>query len=396
MKSILLKIFIVLSLFFPAFYSTFNEEYKMEYYAVFTAAYGVLLLYMLYEGMKGKRKKGQGFVPVFGGVLLIYFLISLYVNYKYLHWYGEQINNTIAFLFFLFLCWYQDSLGEDGDSLVMFFLRCAVLSNLCSILYYFMGYTSYLICNNHFYFIRLPEDYYEFRHYWIYSHKSDYALMLLVFMAAAVRFRDKFKNRITFGLSMTVLLAALFLSHSWTGFLAAGLLIAGAALDRIDWKKFRFHKIYLLWLVFLAAGGGLALKILMAERNIFSLGSRTGIWAGALREIKANPMGWGLKFGEALFDTGLGWSANNAHNVFLNAMLRFSIPVGLCFILLFVMIMIYTLKKSRSFLAVGMWLGCLMLMNMDYALLNYEMGMFLFTVYLVCVYQAGSERKVSV
>lgn len=37
-----------------------------------------------------------------------------------------------------------------------------------------------------------------------------------------------------------------------------------------------------------------------------------------------------------------------------------------------------------------------MLMNMDYALLNYEMGMFLFTVYLVCVYQAGSERKVSV
>lgn len=30
--------------------------------------------------------------------LLIYNLLSLYFNHKYLHWYWEQVNNTVAFL----------------------------------------------------------------------------------------------------------------------------------------------------------------------------------------------------------------------------------------------------------------------------------------------------------
>ena len=32
MKTISLKLFIIFSLFFPAFYGPFNEDYKMEYY----------------------------------------------------------------------------------------------------------------------------------------------------------------------------------------------------------------------------------------------------------------------------------------------------------------------------------------------------------------------------
>lgn len=394
MKSISLKLFIIFSLFFPAFYGPFNEEYKMEYYAAFTLAYGALLVYMIWQVFRGQRKsQGDRFPILYLAGILIYNLLSLYMNVRYLHWYGEQINNTIAFLFLFCLCWYEDSLGEQDDKLIMFFLQCAVLSNILSIIYFFMGYTSYLICNNQFFFNRLPEDYYEFRHYWIYSHKSDYALMLVAFMTAAVRFRNKFRNRYTWGFSMFVFLFAMFLTHSWTGFGAAALVFLGACMDKIDWKRFRFRKIYLLGGAVAAAGGAIALKILTRERDLLSLGGRLEIWSGAVKEILRNPKGWGYLFGETLFEVTPVWQTNNAHNVFLNALLRFSIPVGLCFVLLFFMIMIYSLYKSRTWTAVGMWLGFLILLNMDYSLLNYEMGMFLFIVYLVCIYSAKGRKR---
>lgn len=251
MKRFLLKLFVVLSLFFLAFYSAFNEDYKMEYYAVFTVAYGVLLLYMLYEFVKGKREKEQRFGIVFAGVLLLYNIVSLYINVNYLHWYGEQIDNTTAFLVSLFLCRHRESLGENGDSMVIFFLRCAVLSNLCSILYYFLGYVNFLICNNHFYFTRIPGGNYEFRHYWLYSHKSDYAVMLIAFMVVAVRFHDKFKNRIIFRVSMLILLTALLLFHSRTGFLAMGMWLGFLMRMNMDYVLLSYGLGMFLFVVYL-------------------------------------------------------------------------------------------------------------------------------------------------
>lgn len=393
MRIFSLKLFIVFSLFLPAFYSPFNEEYKMEYYAIFTLAYGALLLYMawmLFRGQKGQRDRFQ---IVYPAGILIYNLVSLYMNVKYLHWYGEQINNTIAFLFFLCLCCYENSLGEQKDNLVMFFLRCAVLSNVLSIIYFFMGYTSYIICNNQLHLIRLEEGYYEFRHYWIYSHKSDYALMLVGFMAVAVRFRNKFRSQIAWYFSMAVFLFALFLTHSWTGFGAAALVLLGACMGKIDWKKFQFRKIHLLWGAIILIGGGGIIKLLGRERELLSIGRRLNIWSGAVREIIRTPTGWGYWFTEVLFQATPDWQVNNAHNVFLNAMLRFSLPVGICFILLLFMIMVYSIYKSRTWLALGMWLGFLVLLNMDYSLLNYEMGMFLFIIYLVCIYEQDKRGR---
>ena len=385
MKTLCLKLFIILSLFFPAVYSPFTEDYKAEYYVIFTLAYGALLVYMGWQLFRGQRKRGDKFCLIYLAGILLYNVLSLYMNAVYLHWYGEQISNTIAFAFFLFLCWYEDSLGEQGGSLVMFLLRCAVISNILSILYFFMGYVSYLICNNKFWLIRLPEGYYEFRHHWIYSHKSDYALMLTAFIALAVRFRNLFRSRFTWCFSLAVFLAALFLTHSWTGFGVVVLVLLGAWMDSIDWKKVRFRKIYLLWGAAAVMGGGIFLKLLMRERNLFSLGGRLDIWRGAVREILEKPEGWGYWFGEVLFEASPGWQVNNAHNVFLNVLLRFSVPVGLSFILLFLLIIGYCLWKSRTWMAAGMWFGFLVFLNMDYCLLNYEMGMFLFVVYLGCV-----------
>ncbi|MEI3525674.1 MAG: hypothetical protein V8Q27_05730 [Eubacteriales bacterium] len=140
MKTFFLKLFMVFSLFFPAFWSTFSEDYKMEYYAVFTAAYGALLLSMAACAIKGGWKKKQVFALCLAGGLLIYNILSLWFNVRELHWFGEQIDNTVAFLFLLVLCM-QEPLGEKPENLIRFFLGCAVVSNLLSIVYFFAGYT---------------------------------------------------------------------------------------------------------------------------------------------------------------------------------------------------------------------------------------------------------------
>ena len=81
--------------------------------------------------------------------------------------------------------------------------------------------------------------------------------------------------------------------------------------------------------------------------------------------------------------TETGMMTNNAHNLFLNQILRFSIPAGVCFTLLFLGIAVYTLIKGRSFLMTGTWLALLLLLNMDYSLMSVNMALVFLIVYLI-------------
>lgn len=96
-----------------------------------------------------------------------------------------------------------------------------------------------------------------------------------------------------------------------------------------------------------------------------------------------------MRFGESAIDVnGEGWwFVNNAHNVFFNQMLRFSIPVGIIFTLLFLGIVIYTLVKGRSFLVTGTWIALLVLLDMDYALMSTEMALLFLIVWLISMYR---------
>ena len=72
-------------------------------------------------------------------------------------------------------------------------------------------------------------------------------------------------------------------------------------------------------------------------------------------------------------------------------MLRFSIPVGVCFTLLFLGIVIYTLVKGRSFLLAGTWIALLVLLNMDYSLMSLQMALLFLIIYLIM--RKGQERR---
>lgn len=97
-----------------------------------------------------------------------------------------------------------------------------------------------------------------------------------------------------------------------------------------------------------------------------------------------------MRFGESAIQATETLLVNNGHNIFLNSMLRFSVPVGICFSILFLGIAIYSMIKSKSFLAAGMWLALLILLNMDYALMSLQMAQLFLIIYLVCFY----KRKV--
>ena len=388
----------VLALFFPAFYSVFDADYLIEYYGGFSWAYAALTLSLLFLVLQKRFRKPNRLFWVMLAGIVVYNVLFTYYNVRYLHWYGEQINNTIAFLFILCLLGFDNTIMDKEQDIIPFLIKAAVISNLCSILYFILGYTSLVICNNHIIFGKLPEDFYEFRHYWVYSHKSDYALMLIGFLALCIRHKDKFSKKWWYFFSLAVFLTALVLTHSWTGILGAAVVFVGSLLDKINWKQIVIRKIHMaggIGIVLLAAAGG---KILLAERNLLSLGNRLPIWKGALRTIGEYPHGWGFYFGEVLIDCGDGLAVNNAHNIFLNAMLRFSAPVGICFTLLFLLILGYAVYRCRSWMGAGFCAASFMLLNMDYALMNYEVAMFLLIVYLVCLYEglgnsgAGLEK----
>lgn len=391
----ILRAAFVFMLLFPAFYSPHTDVYQSAYYAGFSWAYFLLVLYMLLQLVwnRGKLARLHAAAAVYFGVLLFYNVLSLYFNHKYLHWYWEQINNTVAFLFMAALLGFQIRLDEGKHDNILFLMRCIVISNVGSIIYYLLGYTNLLICNNQFIFFELPSNFYETRHYWIYSHKSEYALMLVAFMALFTAYRKKFKNMLTFLLSMAVLLFCLYLTHSWTGIAGVFLIILGGVLDQVNWKEFRPRKWHFAAAaVFLAAGGAVAWEVL-SERNIMTLGDRVPIWKAVWQVILDHPEGWGMRFGTSMIQTETGLLVNNAHNVFLNQMLRFSIPVGICFILLFLGLVVYTLVKSRSFLMAGTWLALLLLLDMDYSMMSLQMALLFLIVYLVSIKKKNERLK---
>lgn len=390
MKSISLKLFIIFSLLFPMFYSPFTDVYQSAYYGGFSWAYLFLVLYMGLQLRGNERKNWKPWIPYLT-VLGAYNLLSLYFNYKYLHWYWEQINNSAAFLAFMVLAGCGAGLDDGKQDHIRFLIHCIVLSNSASIIYFLLGYTKLLLCNNQFVFFRLPGDFYETRHYWLYSHKSEYSLMLIAFLALFVCYREKFRNRITYILSVLVLFVCLYLTHSWTGVAGVPFIFFGALLDRIDLKKFQWKKQYfVVGMVLLLAAGAIGYKM-FSERDIMSLGSRPQIWSAALRIIREHPEGWGMRFGESAIQATESLLVNNGHNLFLNAMLRFSVPAGLCFDILFLGIAVYSVVKSRRFLPAGMWLALLILLNMDYALMSLQMAMLFFIVYLVCFYKSSAS-----
>lgn len=389
-EEVLMKAFIFTTLFFPLYYS--KPQQQPYFYPEISLPYCILTLYLIVVILKRPKLQQKKFGLLFGGLLLIYNVVFLYYNHKYQHWYWEQINNTIAFLFFLSLCIRTGSTDLKIKRIIPFLLGCVLISNALGIVCYLFGYTQAFFCNG-VQLLRLPEDFYEERFSWIYSHKSEYGLMLAGFFALVLRYRQTFRSKITFAGGLLILAVALWFTHSWTSVGACAVVVFGAVLDAIPWKQFKLRWFHVAGAGAALAAGALLAKKILGERDLSSLGSRLPIWKQFAGIISRHPEGIGVEFNHYFIKVTDTWAVNNFHNVFLNVIFRFSVPVGILFILLVLFVIGYSLWKAKSFLSVGTWIALLMILNMDYSLLNYEIAMFLFLIYMIMIYQEPAPVK---
>lgn len=390
----MIKHVIAATLFFPYIYSHNENWYYQDF--VLPNFFAILAMVFIFTSWKLDFKRNAIFVSGLGILLLAYNVCATYMNVKYHHWYGEQINVTIAFLFFIVLLLVKDSHALIDTATIKATIHMIVASNVLAICFRLpTGYNRIIIINDWVRLETYPESTQE-QFAWLYGHKSEYGLLLVLCVAFFVIYRKQFKNVFTYVLSLGVLFVALYVSDSYTAIGASMLIFVGQFLDYLVTAK--WWKKLIVTLIVLLPSFLMSLKIIYkisANRDILSLGYRTYIWQTLLPVIKHNPNGVSGVFGETsyILNHPGHWTiyVNNCHNVFLNHMFRFSIPAGLLFFTLFIYLFFWTLKKNIAFQTLFIIISILIPMSIDHALTTLELSALLIII-LLCFFTMNSQK----
>lgn len=379
-SSILLKVFFVIALFCPIsttmegarYYPYYPEFLLVNAVAVFF--WGVYIL-SLFAHRRWNRENKVFCVKFFVLIILYYFFYR--VAQLTIQWDWQGWNGLVSFGLFLFLMMGLNMEWIQKHRVIRFINRAIVVSHVVAILVYLKGNLAVYWYDFKLKFITDSiRRYGEIRYNWIYVHKSQYALMVLLAMAFIITYRKEFYNKITFIISLIILEVAICISHTNAAIVGSLILLTGFVLDYLvnNYKKMQF-RIRVLGscitvLVLTSISRILFLKI-QSERSIIDLGGRVYIWKHSIETILNNARGIGNQFTlmPILIPEWNGQHVTNAHNFFLNEFLRFSIPVGICFTMLFILIITYSLEKKFSFLTVGIWVAVIISWMMDYAVL---------------------------
>ena len=384
----LLKHVVAVSLFIPYIYSKTNNVWYQDF--ILANAFAILTMITIITSWKLEFKKNGIFLAGLGILLLAYNIVSTYMNYKYHHWYGEQINTTICFLFFMLLLMVKDSHALFDNTFLRSVIHMMVTSNVLAIGYRLITEQNRILFINNYVRLDKYEVDYAPQYCWVYMHKCQYAFILVLCIAFCVVYRKLFRNMLTYLLSLGVLLFALYLSDTYTSMAACTLIFIGLFIDYLCkakwWKK-------LIAAVGLGIPGMVACVYLInkigAKRDLLSLGSRKYIWYVSWKTITNNPNGLidfvmgGDMYCYYVEELGYGLYTFNAHNIFMNQMLRFSIPVGGIYLALILTLFLFSLKRKPSFLSLGIWSSLIIPLCMDYSMTCAETTVFLLIIYCI-------------
>lgn len=378
----LLKHVVAVSLFIPYIYSHRDNCYYQDF--ILANFFAVLTMICIFTSWKLDLRKNGILLAGMAILLIAYNVCFTYMNYHYHHWYGEQINTTIIFLFFMVLLMVKDVHALIDNSVIRSIIHMMVITNVLAIGYRLITEQNrILILNN---VVRLDKYEGKMAEYfsWLYIYKSNYAFILVLCIAFCVVYRKLFRNIFTYMLSLGVLGFALYLSDTYASMAAAALIFVGQLLDYI-WKAKWWKK--LVTAVTLGVPGIFGCmklyEIIGENRDLLTLGQRTRIWKGSWDIITNNPNGMmdfaiGVDKFIYFVHPQKGWNIKtyNCHNVFLNQMFRFSIPVGGIFTLILLIIFLIAIKRNFTFTTLSITVSLLIPLCMDYALTNLELILF--------------------
>lgn len=391
--SLLFKILIATMILYPAYSVRENNTYYIRLVLpniliVITLAWHLLFCPKQYQADRTTR----GFSAICAITLILYNAVCYYFNGLYGQWYWDQANYTIGILFFLFLVLRMPRQELNRMELPRFILFVTVISTLIC---FFMFHKYELQSLN----IRWDaasrnnqNAEYGIRCSWLFPHKSQYALVLLMSSFLVLRHRGIFSRKwISWGIFF-LLLYGLYICDTMSAFGGLILGLGGMFVDYLKKKGLLLNKYTFAGAGLLAVVCVVIVALIGRQRNLYTLGVRIPIWTESVRNILANPAGIGQRFGSHFGMHAIGaLYVDNCHNVFLNHALRFSIPAGILFTILILLIAAYTIYVSRSFFALGSWLGILFLLNMDQALTPVQFAYFLLLTYFLYLYEPSDR-----
>lgn len=384
----MIKHVVAVSLFFPYIYSARANMYYQDF--ILANFFAILAMVFIFTSWKLDLRRNSILLAGMGILLIAYNVCFTYMNYHYHHWYGEQINTTIIFLFFMVLLMVKDVHALIDNSMIRSIIHMMVISNVLAIGYRLItDQNRILIMNNVIRRDKYVDELMEPMFSWLYIAKCNYAFILVLCIAFCVVYRKLFRNMFTYILSLGVLYFALYLSNTYASMVAATLIFVGQFLDYL--RKAKWWKKLLVTLILSVPGVIFAMTLyekIEKNRNLLTLNGRTKIWKGSWETITTNANGLiDFNMGVDTFIFNIrpnGWPeySYNCHNVFMNQMFRFSIPVGGIFTLIFVMLLLFSIKRNLSFTMLSFVFAITIPFFMDYSLTNME---FIFYMLLIFV-----------
>lgn len=382
--------FIFFSMCYPIYTSKMQSLYSPD--IIVANIFAVLFITTAAYQRRIAVSKNRLFLLTMSLALLGFNICSVYVNQLHLNWYYGQINVSISFLLFLTLLLMDDE--RQKENILDLLIKVVVISNAIGLIPYFFNYYGISVGNLDYYFIPMEGQFDERRYNWIYSHKSEYSLMLMLFLALIINYRHRFHSKKQFLGSIAVMIVGLLIANTRTSIVASLGIFTGWLLDEIIKQPKAARKRYAFLLIPIAVAMVGMLFLIAQKRDLLSLGSRTYIWKAALTEIRENPHGIGTLCGLRSFPISVWpWDVWNCHNVFLNILLQFSIPAGLFYIVMLLLIIAASIVRKPSFLTLGTWAALLVALNMDWSLLLQRMSLFLLTVYFLFFFKSTAPNR---
>ena len=192
----LIKHVVAVSLFIPYFYSkSFNYFYQDYILANFFA---ILAMICIFTSWKLDLRKNGILLAGMSILLIAYNVCATYMNYNYHHWYGEQINTTISFLFFMVLLMVKDPHALIDSNTIRSIIHMMVITNVLAIGYRLITEQNRILFMNNLVRRDKYEEIYSAQYSWLYMHKSQYALILVLCIAFCVVYRKMFRNMLTY------------------------------------------------------------------------------------------------------------------------------------------------------------------------------------------------------
>lgn len=399
----LLILFVISATILPVLTTDSNQPELDGYYSKFILHNAIAVIFMVVVLLRAlfRKKFKKNFIVGVCLLMLVFIVYNVlyYQNMGVIQFPWAQYNTSISLGLLIVLMVTETKTIFWDDRLIKMIIAIILITNMIGLYVYYQGYISMHMYNLKLYLHPFDLNVYgERRFNWIYFYKCQYSCILLLFVGFFVTHKDKFWNKLLYILGLAVLFWCLYVAHTNTSTICAAMVVVADCIDEVlKDKKFFVAKVIGLIVVAIGVikyGFKYFLNWLSGERNLSTMGTRIPIWKTAVQKIRETPKGVGNNFALNrdywLWKDGVFYT-NNCHNIFLNEMYRFSIPVGCSYAAFFLLTCIYSLFKKFSFCRLAIWVAFFVAVSMDYSIQTPELSMVMFMFYCIFFYPLEEE-----